>query len=240
MTKRVLLLTTFALSFIAVIVGMVKPGGPPAGNVAPSETRPVLAEVSADQAVSSIEGRGPRSGKEEPQTMDHPEEEIFARVPSSAPSASLRFTPAPATRFFTAAPARAGSGSHIRVLPASLASGTTTPSGGGPVVPAAASGSAPGTIALEIDASLHDPAVWMEEEQPISEVQESLKDRIADQFDAEVAAAITEPVAAKRKNLDQAWRDARARANQEYQKLFGGEAANRAGLNAGRTALAPP
>ena len=50
------------------------------------------------------------------------------------------------------------------------------------------------------------------------------------------------PAAAKQterggKSLDATWQDARAKANWQYQKIFGGEAANRAAINAGRAAV---
>jgi hypothetical protein len=83
---------------------------------------------------------------------------------------------------------------------------------------------------------MHDPAAWVESEKPLGEVQKAVKAKVAADFAAEVAAAAKQPENAG-KTFDNAWKDARAKANWEYQKFFGGEAANRAALNAGRTAV---
>lgn len=118
---------------------------------------------------------------------------------------------------------------RIRVLPASAASdasGTTAQN----------SATAGRPVLLRLDATLHDPAAWVEGQKPLGEKQEAIKTKIAEDFAAEVATAAKQPETSG-KTFDHTWKDARARANWEYQKFFGGEAANRAGMNAGRAAV---
>ena len=114
---------------------------------------------------------------------------------------------------------------RIRVLPAEAASAENRPA------------AANGAVVLVLDSTLHDPAAWLEDTKPGSSAHADVKAKIADEFTAEVAAAAKQPETAG-KNLDGTWQNARAKANWEYQKFFGTEAANRAGMNAGRAAVA--
>jgi hypothetical protein len=93
------------------------------------------------------------------------------------------------------------------------------------------------SVVLIVDAALHDPAAWIEDAKPGNPTQTDVKAKIADEFSAEVAAAVKQPETAD-KNLEGTWQSARAKANWEYQKFFGSEAANRAGMAAGRSAVA--
>ncbi len=90
-------------------------------------------------------------------------------------------------------------------------------------------------ILLRLDPTLHDPVAWFEDEKPLNETKADVKARIAGEFAAEVAAAAKQPETAGG-DFDATWKDARAKANWEYQKFFGGDAANRAAVNAGRSA----
>lgn len=247
MTKRPVLLITAFLSCVAAIAWMMTPEMPPAESVEITETRPVPAEASAHEVARSISYGGNGTPEDGAKIVRHANGEIPAQasLPSPVlplpptPSVSPRFVATSGTRSSTASPTGAVPGTHIRILPAPVASGAATPSGG-PIVQATSSVAVPGIITLEVGPALHDPAVWAEEDELIGAAQESIKDRIADHFSAEVAAAVTDPAAAKKKGLDQAWQDARARANQEYQMFFGADAANRAAMSAARASLSPP
>lgn len=232
MTKRLVLLTTAALSGVAAIVWLAMPVEPPAQSVAFAETAPVAVQARADVGDHSTD-----PAEEAPKITGHPGKEISAQAPPPIPSAPPRSTAPPRPQFSTVSPTRALSGTHIRVL-----SGSAAPAAGDPLVAATPAATVPGTITLEVDPTLHDPAIWAEEEEqePVTPAQESVKARIAGEFDAAVAAAVTDPATAKKKALDRAWREARARANEQYQLFFGAEAANRAALSAGRASLAPP
>lgn len=240
-TKRLVLLTTAALPCVAAIGWLAMPVEPPAQSVALPEPAPVAMQARADEGARTPDDRGTYPAEEAPKITGHPGEEISAQAPLPAappiPSAPPRSTAPPRTQFSTVSPTRVLSGTHIRVL-----SGGAVPAAGGPLVAATPAATVPGTITLEVDPTLHDPAIWAEEEEqePVSPAQESVKARIAGEFDAAVAAAVTDPATAKKKGLDRAWREARARANEQYQLFFGAEAANRAALSAGRASLAPP
>ncbi|MCE9610964.1 MAG: hypothetical protein K8R23_12285 [Chthoniobacter sp.] len=149
--------------------------------------------------------------------------------PSVAPAADA---PGAAHRV-SHAPTAPHSGSQIRIL-AGDSRAVGRPAGAPAVTGVSAS-----DLVLEVGASLHDPAVWMEDAQPLAPSLEAVKADIADQFAASVAAAVTSPEAAKNGGADRAWREALLQANWEYQKFFGSEAANRAGINAGHEANHP-
>ncbi len=57
----------------------------------------------------------------------------------------------------------------------------------------------------------------------------------ANQINQAVATSGSDP-----KALESTWSSARAQANWQYEKFFGSEAANRAGIQAALEALAPP
>lgn len=128
-------------------------------------------------------------------------------------------------------------GTRIRVLPEGVAPGAT--SGVAFTGSADSSGkAAPGkAVVLELESALHDPAAWTEEEKPLGEKQAEVKTEIGDAFAREVASVATKPGATDT-NLEDAWRASRAKANREYEKFFGADAANKAAINAGRAALA--
>ncbi len=90
------------------------------------------------------------------------------------------------------------------------------------------------SIVLRLDTSLHDPVAWFDDGKATDGAQADVKGRIADRFATEVAAAASQPA----KAFDGNWQAARAKANADYGKFFGTEASNRAGINAGRAALA--
>lgn len=114
---------------------------------------------------------------------------------------------------------------RIRVLPAEAASAENKPIVG------------TDAVVLILDAALHDPAAWIEDAKLGSTTQSDVNARIADEFITEVAAAAKQPQTTG-KSLDATWQSARAKANWDYQKFFGSEAANRAGMDAGRAAVA--
>lgn len=113
--------------------------------------------------------------------------------------------------------------------------------------PAVASGFNPGntspnpapSIAVELDRGVQLPIVLLEDEQARTPVQSAVKSQIAAQFTEQINQAAT-VAPTETADLDRVWSSAQARANWEYQKFFGGEAANRAGLRAGLEALAEP
>jgi hypothetical protein len=112
---------------------------------------------------------------------------------------------------------------RIRVLPASAATDASSTAEQNPA-------NTGGAVLLRLDATLHDPAAWVDGQKPLGEKQEAIK--------AKIAAAKRPDTAGK--TFDKTWRDARTKANWEYQKFFGGEAANRAAMNAARAALPKP
>lgn len=118
---------------------------------------------------------------------------------------------------------------RIRVIPASAAAEASAATEQNPATAGRA-------VLLRLDATLHDPAAWVEGQKPLGEKQEAIKAKIADDFAAEIATPAKQPEAAG-KTFDNTWKDARSKANWEYQKFFGGEAANRAAMNAGRAAV---
>lgn len=113
---------------------------------------------------------------------------------------------------------------RVRVVPAEV-----------PSVPGQPAGDTSKTL-LILDATLHDPVVWLENEKPLSPSVSGVQARIADEFAASITTAAKDPDTAG-KSFDDTWRDARAKANWEYQKFFGGEAANRRAIGAGRAAV---
>ena len=130
---------------------------------------------------------------------------------------------------------------RIRVLPADVVPGNFT-AAAKPVTAAGVAATQPqGTpaeaILLRLDATLHDPVAWVEDGKPRSVTQTEVTAKIADEFSAEVAAAAKQPETAGR-SFDEAWQSAREKANRNYAKFFGADAANRAGVNAGRAAAA--
>lgn len=234
MTKPFVLLTIATLGVVAAMVWLATPADPSAQNFTLPETTSVSVPARADEGARTPDEWGTGPSADALPISSLPVEKISTQAPLAAPSPPHRRTTAARPPSSTVSPSRALSGTHIRVV-----SGGAVSDAPSPVAPSAP---LPGTITLEVDASLHDPAVWVEDEDraPRTPAQESIEERIAGQFDAAVAAAVTDPATAKRKALDAAWREARARAHEEYQLFFGAEAANRAALKAGRAALAPP
>lgn len=236
MTKPFVLLATATLGVVAAIVWLALAAEPLGQSIALPETTSVSVPARADEVVRTPDEWGTGPSADALPISNLPVENISTQAPLAAPPAPPRRTAAARPPSSTVSPRRALSGTHIRVL-----SGGAASEARGPAV-AAPSAPLPGAITLEVDASLHDPAVWVEDEDraPRTPAQESIEERIAGQFDAAVAAAVTAPATAKKKALDAAWREARARAHEEYQLFFGADAANRAALKAGRAALAPP
>lgn len=120
-------------------------------------------------------------------------------------------------------------GERIRILPSSA----TTDASGTSEQDAATANRA---VLLRLDASLHDPAAWVEREKPVGEKEAAVQTQIGADFAAEVTAAAKQPETAGN-SFDNTWNDARRTANWEYQKFFGAAAANRAALSAGKAAV---
>jgi hypothetical protein len=206
----------------AAPVAVSKPAGI-AGSARPPATARVASPISRPGIARPAEEFFPESIPASAQpTVTH-----FPAPP--APSVSPRYT---LTTQANAATLAAGlqnqpplrRDERIRVLPTEGISPAT-----GPAV-------ANGAVAIVVDASLHDPAAWLEDAKPGSAAKADQKAKIGDAFAAEVAAAAKQTERGG-KSLDATWQDARAKANWQYQKIFGGEAANRAAINAGRAAV---
>ena len=91
----------------------------------------------------------------------------------------------------------------------------------------------PAPLAVELDRGVQLPAALLADAEPRTPAQAAVKQQIAAEFAAQIGQVAADPSALPRR-----WSSAQARANWEYQKFFGGEAANRASLRAGREALA--
>ena len=257
--RRILLATALALPAIAVIVWMLTPAPQPSAETSPladapqPATRaaaPVAAPQSSRTMVTASTTRSGAPGIARRSDEDFPE---LIPAPTAAPvlpdqtasAISPRYTLATQPNAATLARRLEGQPAlardeRLRVLPAEAAATVSTETV--PVATAAPEGgkkqraAADGVVLLKLDATLHDPAVWLEDGKPLPAAHAEVKAKIADEFDAEISAAAKQPKATG-KTFDETWRDARARANAEYQMFFGGDAANRAGLNAGRAAL---
>lgn len=94
-------------------------------------------------------------------------------------------------------------------------------------------------MVLEMAWALHDPAAWLEDGAPLSSTQSEAKTAIGDRFAAEVAVAAkaAQHPGTEGRNLEAAWRVALDKANADYARFFGSDAANRAGMNAALKAL---
>lgn len=211
-----------------ITVPMASDTAPEHRSVARTADWPTSRDVAPERAVNSPASAVRRSEGNFRASSSAPARLAPALPQPVAPDISPRYTlpsqPNTATlaRLLEGQPPL-GSDERIRVLPVE---GTT--------------GSSPGTngsMLLLLDSSLHDPAVWLEDEKPLGAALAEVKAKIADDFESEVATAAKQPEAVG-EAFDSMWKDARAKANWEYQKFFGGEAANRAGLNAGRAAQA--
>ena len=154
-------------------------------------------------------------------------------APASAPdSARSTFSDAPiiAPRFAANVPHDAPNapllpGERMRTLPADIA-------------PAAQDAAAPtpAPIILQVDRSLHDPVAWVENPGASTDAQAAVKAKLADDFAAEISAAVKNP-GANAGGIEAAWRNAKADSDWQFQKLFGDAAFNRASVGAGRAAV---
>ncbi len=116
-------------------------------------------------------------------------------------------------------------GGRLRTLPADIA-------------PAAQDGAAPTSapIILQVDRSLPDPVAWVENADASTDAQAAVKAKLADDFAAEISAAVKNP-SADAGGIEAAWRNAKADSDGRFQKLFGDAAFNRASVGAGRAAV---
>ncbi len=252
--RRILLAAALALPAIAVIVWMLTPTPRPSAETAPLAdapqpgTRAVAPVASPQSSRTMVAAAATRSGAKgivRRSDEDFPE---LTPAPTAAPVLPDQTVPAISPRYTLATQPNAATlarrlegqpalarDERLRVLPAE-------PTDSAPIASAAPAGekkqpaAADGAVLLKLDATLHDPAVWLEDGKPLPAAQAEVKAKIAGEFDAEIAAAAKQPGTAGR-TFDDTWKDARAKANWEYQKFFGGEAANRAAMNAGRAAV---
>lgn len=154
-------------------------------------------------------------------------------APASGPdSASSTFSAAPiiAPRFAASVPHDAPNapllpGERMRTLPVD-----TAPAAQDAAVPT------PAPIILQVDRSLHDPAAWVENPDVSTDAQAALKAKLADDFAAEISAAVKNPDA-EAGGVEGAWRNAKATSDWQFQKIFGDTAFNRASVGAGRAAV---
>ena len=239
----VILSAALVLPCVAAILWMLTPeSGPGPEAAVPREAaaagEAASAEVNSGAAGGTVTPRIPLLPRiVRPAANDLPEPETTPRPLASEVRISPRFTPATQS-----VPGLAGvspePGTRLRVLPVqppapALSASQDAPQGSSQQQRQGSE--AP--VVLQVDRSLHDPAAWVVPEKPLSSPQQAVLDRIADEFAASVAGAAKAPDSSTGA-VDATWRDARTRANQEYKKFFGSEAANRAGINAGRAALA--
>jgi hypothetical protein len=241
MQKHIAILAAaLVLPTVAAIAWMLTPSPLPLSEDTPRERVPnTVSTAVASQASGTTATAAPisRPGITRPSEDNFPE---TTRALLPAPAGPLPVAPPPSvsSRYtLTTQPnvATLAAGLHnqpplqrderIRVLPAEAAAAENQP---------AASN---GAVVLILNSTLHDPAVWLEDARPGSAPQTDVKAKIADEFTAEVTAAVKESESAD-KNLEGTWQSARTKANWEYQKFFGSDAANRAGMAAGRAAVA--
>ena len=163
-------------------------------------------------------------------TRDDFPEAAPASAPDSAPS-TFSTAPIIAPRFAANVPHDAPNapllpGERMRTLPADIA-------------PAAqdATKPTPAPIILQMDRSLHDPVAWVENPGASTDAQAAVKARLADDFAAEISAAVKNP-GANAGGIEAAWRNAKADSDWQFQKMFGNTAFNRASVGAGRAAVA--
>ncbi len=245
MQKRIVILSAaLVLPSIAVIAWMCLPSAHPFPNRsdAQAETTDTAAAKTQSEATPSSSGISPRSKITRTATdVGEFSEQTTAPLTevSTAPA-----TPAPETHFISPrytlttqpnATTLAGKlanhpldpDERIRVIPSETSA---------PADPASQAAGSAAPVLLKLDATLHDPVAWLDDGKPSAEEQANVKAKIASEFEAEVAAAAKQPENAA-KSFDDTWKDARAKANREYQKFYGDAAMNRAAINAGRAAL---
>jgi len=240
-----ILAAALTLPSAAVIFWMLAPDPRADTDATPAQSLPERGAHTATSATTSQSARtmvraSPNGSKMARRTDDDFPELTSASSPASElpvvpiPSISPRYTLT--TQPDAAALARRLEGQaplardeRIRVLPASAIADASGPSEQKPAAPDS-------TVLLRLDATLHDPAAWMEREKPLGEKEAAVQTQIGADFAAEVAAAAKRPETAGN-SFDKTWNDARRMANWEYQKFFGAQAANRAALGAGRAAV---
>lgn len=242
--QRLLLLATFlTLPVAGVVLWMVVPEPEPVAAREPAlkrATGPTETSVPLESSLTVMVADRPPA---DPSNFDWRADDAFSQLQqTAAPAALVPPTAGIAPRFTLLSEAKTATlhewlrntpvapNERARILPAEV---LRAASGG--LLSADEPRSAASPLVLLVDRSLHDPAAWVEDETP-GEAHAELKDRIADQFATEVRRTATNPEAAG-ETLDKTWTDARAKANWEYQKFFGGTAANRAGISAGRAAV---
>lgn len=205
----------------------------PGAASAPSRTA-----VKASAASADIPGITRRSEDAFPELTTAPAPAPafpVSPVPSISPRYTLTTQPDAATlaRRLEAQPPL-DRDERIRVLPAEVTDAASTETHtSDPAKPAMASSA----LLLRLDSTLQDPAAWFESDKPLGEKQQAVKEKIAADFTAEIAAAAKQPETAG-KTFDETWKDARDRSNWAYRKIFGADAANRAALEAWKAARA--
>ena len=92
-------------------------------------------------------------------------------------------------------------------------------------------------VTVIVDASLHDPAAWIETGEPMSQAQNAEKAQIADEFAAKVGSA-ARSLGVTAEHVTKAWKAAKEEAESQYRALFGDAAFNSAAGLAAEAALA--
>ncbi len=246
MQRRLTILTAaLALPAAAVIFWMLAPDpradteATPAHSIPERRARTTASATTSQSARTRVRASADGSRMARRADDDFPE---FTSASSPAPELPVAPIPSISSRYTlatqpdAAALARRLEGQpplardeRIRVLPASA---TADGSGTSEQKPATSDSA----VLLRLNATLHDPAAWVEREKPAGEKKAAVQMQIGADFAAEVAAAVKQPETAGN-SFDKTWNDARRTANWEYQKFFGAAAANRAALSAGKAAV---
>ncbi|MCX6983077.1 MAG: hypothetical protein NTV08_20330 [Verrucomicrobia bacterium] len=134
---------------------------------------------------------------------------------------------------------------RIRIIPAPVMNATSNSS---PAVAAVLTSgenrtaTVPGSrldapVAVVVDASLHDPAAWVETGEPMTQTQSAVKAQIADDFAAKIGAAARQ-LGTPADDIELAWKAAQEEAELQYRAMFGNQAFNSAAMLAAEAALA--
>jgi len=249
MNKRLLLLAAaVSAPATAALFWMLTPGPVPA-DLEKCEAKPPLSatKVAPAQAVhASLES--PSLTRKSEADFAEPTIETAAAASPAPESGAVASRFLPDGQMLTSLPRRdAVNGLGIRpterfrVLPpatttARIGTDESGNSAGNAAAIAAITPAPTAPLVLAVERSLHDPAAWVATNTPITEPQAAVKEKIADEFASQIAAAAQDPKTAT-EGIDKAWMNSKAEANASYRKMFGESAFSRALLGAGRTAV---
>jgi len=233
MQRRLLLFTAaLVLPCAAGIIWMLTPAPAPLAEADASASKPASGIRSGEASAAAVSRTDAALLRADTSKMVRRSDDDFPELQPEQPPVAAAPPPPPISARFTLAaqPGAAGRvpsepNARIRVLPGIAPAGK----------PGAGAAAGAGAVVLQVDGSLHDPLAWVEGQEVPPGPHADLKEKIADAFAAEVSAAAKNPER-DGKPLDQAWNEARTRANGQYQKFFGSEAASRAAISAGRAA----